>query len=378
MSDTAYVGNRISTLDVSRQFDSYSKVIIHVSDDTVIEVGTDAGRTLELDNPYGTQQMAQDILTRLQGYQYQPYTADGTILNPAAEIGDALSSTKVYGGIYARSTTFGRLMKSDVSAPCDEEIDHEYAYETPEQREFKRQIDDVRASLQIANDNIDARVTQTGGDQSSFGWNLTASGFSLYSNGQTVMSVTPSQVTFTGIINATAGGTIGGFTIGSNAIYKTISSMSAGNTTGVYLGTDGIKLGQNFTVNSSGNVTANNMVLKGTLTIGDSTITANDLRVGAQRANSGYSSWNGTTSTVNSNSSTWTNGASRGTSAYNTWQSALGSGVSGSITAGGIVGGSIKANSSFICPATISMGGKSVYCSTLYINGTSYNVVRWR
>ena len=66
---------------------------------------------------------------------------------------------------------------------------------------------------------------------------------------------------------------------------------------GAYIGQSGIQLGKNFKVDNAGNVTANNvnasnMKLTGTLTIGDSTISANDLRLGAQRANSGYSDWN--------------------------------------------------------------------------------------
>ena len=69
---------------------------------------------------------------------------------------------------------------------------------------------------------------------------------------------------------------------------------AGGISSGVYLGTDGIRLGKNFTVTPQGNVTANNMVLTGTLRLGDSTITANNLRQGASRANSGYSGWNRT------------------------------------------------------------------------------------
>ena len=60
-------------------------------------------------------------------------------------------------------------MKADISAPHDEEINHEYKYESPQERQFKRQIDDVKASLIIANDRIDASVSQTGGASSSFG-----------------------------------------------------------------------------------------------------------------------------------------------------------------------------------------------------------------
>ncbi len=313
MSDIVSVQRRISQLDVSPQFDSYSKVVIHVSDDTTYEYGTDTGRTLEFDNPFGSQQMCRDVLARLQGYQYQPYTADGTLLDPAAEIGDALNSALVYGGIYTRSKTFGRLMKADVSAPQDEEINHEYQFETAEQREFKRQIDDLRASLIIANDNINAKVSQTGGNQSSFGWTLTASGFSLYSGNTEVMKCDSNGLVVKGNI-AGATGTIGGFTISASALYtNNMSSMSSTQTSGVHLSGSGIKLGQNFRVDSSGNLTCANATITGTLNVGGSYITAANLALGASRANSGYSSWNSAAVSTSSGgycygaASTWNN-----------------------------------------------------------------------
>ena len=176
MSDVVEVNRRVTEVNVSPQFDNYSKVIIHVSDETTYEVGNNTGRTLEIDNPFGTQQMAENILQSLGGYQYQPYTARGALLDPAAEIGDAVNVRGAYGGIYTRKRNFGRLMKADIGAPQDEEINHEYQYESSERREFKRSIDDVKASLIIANDRIDASVAQTGGDNSSFGWSLTATG----------------------------------------------------------------------------------------------------------------------------------------------------------------------------------------------------------
>ena len=159
MSDVVSLARRISSLDVSPQFDNYSKVVIHVSDETTYVAGNDTGRTLEIDNPFGTQAMARNILAQLTGYQYQPYTAQGALLDPAAEIGDAVNMRGAYGGIYTRERTFGRLMKADVSAPHDEEINHEYQFESPEKREFKRSIGEVKASLIIANDRITAEVT---------------------------------------------------------------------------------------------------------------------------------------------------------------------------------------------------------------------------
>ena len=258
----------MTTLDISPQFDSYSKVVIHVSDDTTYEYGTDTGRTLELENPFGSQQMCQDILTRLQGYQYQPYEANGALLDPASEIGDAVNSPLVYGGIYTRTRTFGRLMKANISAPQDEEINHEYQFESPEVREFKHQLDDVRASLIIANDNINAKVSQTGGNNSTFGWTLTASGFSLYSGGTEVMKCDSSGLTVAGNI-AGQTGTIGGFTISASALYtNNMDTIFSSQNTGVHLSSNGIKLGQNFLVDSSGNLTANNATITGTLIVG--------------------------------------------------------------------------------------------------------------
>ncbi len=98
---------------------------------------------------------------------------------------------------------------------------------------------------------VATKVGQTGGASSSFGWSLTSSGFYLYSNSSTVMSVTSSGLTISGKITASSG-TIGGFTIGSSSIYKTKTSYSS-TTAGVYIGTNGIGLGAGtFYVTSAG------------------------------------------------------------------------------------------------------------------------------
>lgn len=351
MSDLIELGSKVSTVDVSPVFDTYSKVIIHISDDTQVVAGNDSGRTLEIDNPFGNQAMADRMLESLQGFQYRPYTANGALLDPAAEIGDALSTETSYGGIYTRSRNFGRLMKADVSAPTDEEIDHEYKYESPTERKFKRTVGEVKASILLTNERIDlevserraqgdslssqlaltasaitaevqratqaegnlsaslsvqaneiaAKVSASGGSNSSFGWSLTNNAHTWYSNNQEVMKITASGLIVNGIINAKEGGTIGGFTIGASAIYNNLSKFGGSQTQGVYVGTDGIQLGQGFKVNSSGDVTASSLSLKGNITFlnddGTSagTLSAADLRKGAYQAANNYSSWNGTT-----------------------------------------------------------------------------------
>lgn len=158
MADVISLGQRVSSVDVSPQFQPYSKVIIHIDDDNAVEVGNNTGRTLEIDNPFGSEAMARNILNRLSGYQYQPYQADGALLDPAAEIGDAVGTATSYGGLYTRSRKFGRLMKADISAPHDEEINHEFKYESPQERKFTRVTGEIKASIILTNNMIQSEV----------------------------------------------------------------------------------------------------------------------------------------------------------------------------------------------------------------------------
>ena len=173
---------------------------------------------------------------------------------------------------------------------------------------------------------VSTKADETGGEESTFGRSLTSSGFYLYSNGSTVMSVTNSGLTLEGHITATSGelseltvtgrlyfggndeyyidpnyddgsyyiylpgfrvddasgavfsgrlsapsGTIGGFTISTSKIYKTKTTYSS-TTAGVYLGTDGIGLGAGtFYVTSAGALYSTSGTIGG-FTIGSSSI----------------------------------------------------------------------------------------------------------
>ncbi|MBO5967258.1 MAG: hypothetical protein J6S14_02030 [Clostridia bacterium] len=296
MAEKTNLLRKVSSLDVSPQFEDYSKIIIHIDDETEIVVGDDTGRTLEYTDPFGTREQAEAQLRKLRGFQYQPAQAEGALLDPAIEVGDGISVKNVYFGMYSRSRKFDRLMKADISAPHDEEIDHEYKYETPQERKFKREIYDVRASLILTNNSIEAevaertamgqqlesrleiqateiaaKVSQTGGDNDSFGWSLLADRFSLMSGGREVFRADNKGVQISGRVNITSG-TLGqdeqsGFTISSSAIYNNIDhfTVSEGDedVSGVYIGTNGIRLGNAFRVDSSGNLYAQNGTFNG-------------------------------------------------------------------------------------------------------------------
>lgn len=306
--------------DVSPEFNGYSGVEVTVDEDTTFFAGNETGRVLSVSNPWGTQAQANNILASIQGFQYQPFTATGAILNPAAELGDAVTINGVYSGLYKISRDYSSLMSADIEAPQDEEVNHEYQFENRQNRIYKREIADAQAQIRLNTNAITAEVTRatetegtlqsalnltatevsakvskSGGSSSSFGWTLNDSSWTLTSGGTTVFKATASGVEVSGKITATSGfigNGANGFTITGSSIYNGMSSLNNTSSNGIYIGTDGIALGKGaFKVTSSGNVSANNMTLTGTLNIGGTAITAAALRSGAQSAYNNGSYW---------------------------------------------------------------------------------------
>lgn len=168
MSETAVVNiaKRANDVNISPQFDGYSAVRIYVGTDEegneiVYEAGNVNGRVLDIQNPFGSQAMANNILSEIKGYQYQPLSANSAILDPSAEMGDGVAVNGVYTGIFVRSTQFGRLMASDISAPTDEEIAHEYSVESASSdKEFTRFVRETKASIALTSQQISAEVSR--------------------------------------------------------------------------------------------------------------------------------------------------------------------------------------------------------------------------
>ena len=163
MSETSKisVGNEAESLLVSPVFQAYSGVDIVVDENTMVSAGNSTqGRVLTIENPWGTKAQAKNILATLKarGFQYQPFSANNVILDPAAEIGDGISVKETYSGIYKLTKKFTQLMLSDVVAPQDEELDHEYPFEPKQDRIYKREIAESKAAIRINASAITAEV----------------------------------------------------------------------------------------------------------------------------------------------------------------------------------------------------------------------------
>lgn len=282
----------MASFDSAPEFDGYTKVVITVSEDVEYSAGVDTGRTLTLENPWGTQAMADNILASIRGFKYQPYTATNAVLDPAAELGDGITANNVYGGIYTMSTRFGPHCRATVSAPAEEELDHEYPYVPKQERkvnrslyhlsselkvqaglisaevtERKSDVESINGKLSVQAGEIAAKVNRTGGSASSFGWVLDDSSWTIKANSTDILKATKNGLEVYGKITATSG-KIGGFDILSNYLSYNNQTWGGTNTTGIYLGPNGFQLGKNFKVDSSGNLTASSGTFSGNVKAG--------------------------------------------------------------------------------------------------------------
>ena len=297
MAEAFNLLRRVKSLDISPEQPAYSGVVIFAGQDEEgnnieYSAGDRTGAVLEITNEWGSQEQADAIYHKIRGFQYQPYRATGSQLDPSVEIGDAVTVKDTYGGVFRKTTSFGRYASTDIEAPSKEEVEHEFQIQSPTNRQYERFTRSVRSSLSItaskiaaevedrkAEDNllratlnihaqeIEARVTKEGGDASSFGWKLTATGWSVYGNGSEKFRVDKAGAYVNGEIRATTG-KIGNWDINSNYLSYNGQTWGGTNTTGAYIGQSGIQLGKNFKVDMSGNLYAYSGTFEGNVNAG--------------------------------------------------------------------------------------------------------------
>lgn len=330
MSSSVSILRNMVSFDKAEQFDGFSKVVIIVSDEIEYSAGTDTGRTLTLNCPWGTQEIANNILQSIKGFRYQPMTAEDALVDPSVEIGDGISANGVYSGVYSLETKFNSNFPTTVSAPADEELYEEHTYVPKSEREVTRKFLDfqsqfriqdgkisaevserksdvsslnskltvqanrisseiterksetsslrssinqesaritaevqirasetksLRSTLDIQAGQITAKVNKNDGHSSTFGWALETASWRIFSGSNTVLKADKNGLEVKGVIRATSG-EIGGFKITSNSLTYNNQTWGGTNSTGIYIGPQGIQLGKNFKVDSSGNLTA--------------------------------------------------------------------------------------------------------------------------
>lgn len=299
MAESFNLLRRVRSLYIAPELSGYSGVVIFAGQDDdgnniEYRAGDRTGTVLEITNEWGSQAQADAIYRKIRGFKYQGYKADGTRIDPSSEIGDAITVSDIHGGVFAKKTTFGRHIRTDLEAPSKEEVEHEFQIQSPTNRQYERFTRSVRANLSItaskiaaevedrqAADNIlratlnihaqeiEAKVSKEGGDDASnFWWKLLSDGWNVGTGSKTVFSVNKDGAYVDGEIRATSG-KIGGFDIQSNFLSYNNQTWGGTNSSGAYIGQSGIQLGKNFKVDMQGNLYASSGTFSGNVYAGN-------------------------------------------------------------------------------------------------------------
>lgn len=134
------LGRNVQSFSKTDAYSPISRVTLTDDAGNDFTAGNDTGRALELGCPWATQTMANDLLAKFQGKVYRPFTASGALLDPAAELGDTVSCNGVESILGEIDTVYDALCASDIAAPGDQDVNHEYEYSDATARALKRKL----------------------------------------------------------------------------------------------------------------------------------------------------------------------------------------------------------------------------------------------
>lgn len=166
--DKTYLGRRLANFSPGIASQPISKVeLLDENGDVVASAGDDTGKVLTALNPDGTAEMARAILGKVKGYAHTGYEGSDALLDIAAEIGDAMTVAGHYVPLITQEINFSALCASGISSPDADELDDEYPYKSPTQRQIERNMAKTRSLITKTSDAINLRIDGVDGAMSS-------------------------------------------------------------------------------------------------------------------------------------------------------------------------------------------------------------------
>lgn len=135
--DKTSIGRSVRSME-AQESEPYSRVVVYDSRGNKFESGDESGKTFYLENPFASQAVADRLAQNIVGFSYQPYSAKGAVIDPAAEIGDAISIHGLYSSIFQEDSSYGPQYAANIGAPGEEELTHEIPYISPADRKIIR------------------------------------------------------------------------------------------------------------------------------------------------------------------------------------------------------------------------------------------------
>lgn len=123
------IGQRVANIEAEQPWLPITQVKVNADDSHTYTAGTTTGRTFEVDCPIGSQTVADNLLSALNGYVYKAYEARDALIKPNIELGQSVSVGDVYSIVGNISIKGDMILAADLSAPSSGELDHEYPYD---------------------------------------------------------------------------------------------------------------------------------------------------------------------------------------------------------------------------------------------------------
>ena len=123
------IGQRVANIEAEQPWLPITQVKVNADDGNTYTAGTTTGRTFEVDCPIGSQAVADNLLSVLNGYVYKAYEARDALIKPNIELGQSVSVGDVYSIVGNISIKGDMILAADLSAPSSGELDHEYPYD---------------------------------------------------------------------------------------------------------------------------------------------------------------------------------------------------------------------------------------------------------
>lgn len=160
MNNKHYIGRAVHSLEHYDKVGPITGVSILVDEDNEYVAGDMTGYVFETTCPYGTQAMANAMLASLQGKVYKGFRATDAILDKDAELGDGITIDGEYAMLAYQEITFGPKHTSEIAAPGESILEHEYPYVGSTQKTINRKIAQVNSKITKTSEEIMLKVSK--------------------------------------------------------------------------------------------------------------------------------------------------------------------------------------------------------------------------
>lgn len=166
-STTYDVGYDALSFIKNRKTKPISQVIVNTESGSFTSGGGDEN-TLAFDCPFvdetTAQQIANDVYNKIGGYRYQGFSAEAARISPTAALGANVSVGGIRTMLVKQEITLSPGCFSDISAPGEQDVNHEFTYKSPAVSAIERQEQaesDLAADLDEKITNIYNTIEQT-------------------------------------------------------------------------------------------------------------------------------------------------------------------------------------------------------------------------